>query len=172
MSGVVWAWMLEVTEEDLAQPGILTRAFDIFGAGFAPGKTPPGHSLETEGVKVIFRSVNSSNEAMAELLEIANWLIGFDWSQATSLVMEATAQSSDLAELERRVRAGVADWLGSFRCHVNIILHKPNFLLQRVGPPRRAGDRGPHPLPHGGAAPHVGPLVRGPRGDAHRAQGI
>jgi hypothetical protein len=111
MAGVVWAWLLQVTEETLVQPGLFTRAMDTFGTGFGPHKTPPGHSLETDGFKVIFGGVYGGDAMVAEFLEI-----GYDWSQVMSLVLEAAAAagSSDLVKLERMVRADMADWLAAF----------------------------------------------------------
>jgi len=77
-----------------------------------PGKTQPGHTIETQKFKIEFTGVlidDCENELSRSLEHL------YDWSDLMRMVLEATEHYEDVSDIELLVEDDLRDWLCSYR---------------------------------------------------------
>ena len=96
-------------EEGLQHLGL---AMEAFATGFSvPGKTQPGHGLQTERFKIVFQGVTADGEKnmVTRALETC-----YDWTDVMKKVLGATRSYGCLEDIEDKCEEEVRDWLATF----------------------------------------------------------
>merc|ERR1719414_1174976 len=81
--------------------------------GFSvPGKTQPGHTIETQKFKIVFSGVliNDCENGLSRSLEHL-----YDWSDLMEMVLKATEHYEYVSDIELLVEDHLRDWLCSYR---------------------------------------------------------
>ena len=107
----IYLWVAEQLDEGLEQVGDVIRGFST--SGFSdPGKTLPGHALQTERFKVVFEGVaqDGENSDFCRWMETLN-----DWTAVLKKVLGACGVGSCPEDTEVKCELEVTDWLYTYK---------------------------------------------------------
>ena len=106
-------WVAEQLDEGVEQVEQVVRdVITGIGTGFSdPGKTRPGHALQTERFKVVFEGVTQDGENSYK----SRWMeTYYDWTAVMKKVLGACGVGSCLEDIEVKCELEVTDWLYTY----------------------------------------------------------